>query len=173
VIIVIEVTRQFADHWAGFASIAGVLISIVGFALTLIGVAKSRNAALSAKNAVAEVRQKLAVEASVVDLARVIAEVEELKVFHRANLWDALPSRYTSIRRNLLAIKGTHPNLTRGQKADIQGVIGQFVSIEQIVEAALAAKQNPPDAPTLNKIAAEQGDKINAILVSVQQAIGR
>lgn len=168
----LETTKQFAKEWGNIASLAGVLISIVGFTLTLIGVIKSRSAAESAKSSAAEVRQKLAIKTSLVDLTRVASEVEELKLFHRANVWDALPSRYTSVRRNLLVIKETYANLSRKQKTDIQGVIGQFSSIEQIVEKALASRQDPPDVPTLNRIAAEQGDKINAILVSIQQTIG-
>jgi hypothetical protein len=72
----------------------------------------------------------------------------------------------------LLAFKATYPSLSRSQRSLVQGIIQQFNNIEEIVEAALASKGLPPDVPALNKVAAEQGDKLNAILVAVQQTIG-
>jgi len=83
-----------------------------------------------------------------------------------------LPARYSSLRRQLAAFRATHPDLTRRQKATIQGIVSQFSEIESVVEKSLATKQAPPDPPSLNRIAAEQGDKLNDIVIAVQQPIG-
>jgi len=44
--------------------------------------------------------------------------------------------------------------------------------IESIVEKALATREAPTAPPSLNRIAAEQGDKLNDIVIAVQQTIG-
>jgi hypothetical protein len=163
---------DYLHEWADVASVLGLVASLVGFTITIVAVFKSKSAADQAQKAAAETRQKIATQAAIVDLNRIVADVEELKPLHRAGAWEVLPSRYVSLRRQLLALKVSYPNLSRPQRASIQGVIQQFKSIEEIVETALASKTPPPDVPALNKIAAEQGDKLNAILVFVQQSIG-
>jgi hypothetical protein len=60
--------------------------------------------------------------------------------------------------------------LTRAQKSSITGVIDQFKDIEEIVERAIASPSNAPnDVAALNKLAAEQSDKLTEVLVAVQQ----
>lgn len=80
--------------------------------------------------------------------------------------------RYTALRRELLAIKQNQEGITRRQAAVIQGVIAQVATIEQIVEAAIVDKQPPPDIAALNRIAAEQGDKLSAMIISLQSRKG-
>ena len=101
-----------------------------------------------------------------------MSDVEEIKILHRAGAWDAMPTRYASIRKRLFSIKGNTPSLTRAQRASLQGAIEQFENIEEIVEAALAAKEPPKDVAALNKLAAEQSDRLTIILVAVQKSIG-
>lgn len=163
---------EAVHRWADLASVLGLLASLVGFTITIIAVLKSKSAAEQARNAASETRQKLATQAAVVDLSRIIADVEHLKPLHRIGAWELLPSRYVSLRRQLLTVKHLYPTLSRSQRSSIQGIIQQFSNIEEIVEASLASKTLPPDVLALNKIAAEQGDKLNAILVAVQQTIG-
>jgi hypothetical protein len=96
-------------------------------------------------------------------------DIEEIKQLHRFGVWAAMPIRYASIRRRLALLKGNTPALSKGQKASIQGCIEQFRAIEQIVEAALAAKATPNDVAALNKLATEQSDKLTTVLIAVQQ----
>ena len=163
---------EFFRAWADPASVLGFLVSLVGFLITIVIVLRSKSAAEKTGAAVAEVRQKLALQTAVFDLNRVLADVDELKALHRASAWEVLPPRYSSLRRQLAAFRGTYPDLTRKQKATIQGIISQFSEVESIVEKALATRQAPADPPSLNRIAAEQGDKLNDIVIAVQQAIG-
>lgn len=159
-------------NWGDFASVAGVLISIIGFAATLIGLARSKSAAKQVASAVADVRQRLSLQSVAVDLATLMSDIEEIKLLHRFGAWDAMPIRYSSIRRRPALLKGSTPSLSKVQKASIQGCIEQFRAIEEIVEVALAAKEAPKDVASLNKIATEQSDKLTIVLIAVQQAIG-
>lgn len=163
---------EFFREWADPASVMGFLVSLIGFLITIVVVLRSKSAAEKTGEAVAEVRQKLMLQTAVFDLNRVLADVDELKALHRASVWEVLPARYSSLRRQLAAFRGTYPDLTRRQKATIQGIISQFSEIESIVEKSLATKQAPPDPPSLNRIAAEQGDKLNDIVIAVQHTIG-
>ena len=153
---------------ADLASVLGLIVTTAGFIITIIMLRRSKRAAEQTRTAVAEVRQRLAIRAAILDLNRVISDVEELKPLHRAAAWEVLPGRYSSLRRQLLAVKGLYPKLSKAQKTTIQGVIQQFSGIEQIVETALAANESPPDIVGLNRIAAEQGDKLNAVLIAIQ-----
>jgi hypothetical protein len=159
-------------EWADLASILGLFASLIGFCITIVGVFKLKNAAVAASQAVSEVRKKLTAQTAVFDLNRIMADVEELKPLHRLGVWEVLPARYAAVRKQLLALKLTYPGLSKAQKSSIQGVIQQFATIEGIVENALAGGTLPADVPVLNKIAAEQGDKLNAILITVQTTIG-
>jgi hypothetical protein len=163
---------EFFRAWADPASVLGFLVSLVGFFITIVIVLRSKSAAEKTGAAVAEVRQKLALQTAVFALNRVLADVDELKALHRASSWEVLPPRYSSLRRQLAAFKGTYPDLTRKQKTTIQGIIAQFSEIESIVEESLASKQAPPDPPSLNRIASEQGDKLNDIVIAIQKTIG-
>ncbi|MGA2588416.1 MAG: hypothetical protein ABSH32_00740 [Bryobacteraceae bacterium] len=163
---------EFFREWADPASVLGFLVSLIGFFITIVVVLRSKSAAERTGQAVAEVRQKLMRQTAVFDLNRVLADVDELKALHRASVWELLPARYSSLRRQLAGFRGTYPDLTRRQKATIQGIISQFSEIESIVEKSLATKQAPPDPPSLNRIAAEQSDKLNDIVIAVQQTIG-
>jgi len=126
--------------------------SLVGFAITIAAVLRSKSAAELAHKAVADVRENLALQNAVVDLNRLLNDVNELKALHRASVWNLLPTRYSVLRHQLAALRVGCPNLTRKQKTAIQGIIQQFKEIEEIVEKSLEPEQPPPDASWLSRI---------------------
>lgn len=159
-------------NWGDGASVLGVAISIIGFLFTIMGLARAKSASKQVGQAVQAVRRELSLQGAAVDLATLMSDIEEIKLLHRFGAWDAMPIRYSAIRRRLFLVKGSVPNLTKSQKASIQGAIQQFSEIEEIVEAALAKKETPKDIAGLNKLASQQSDKLTSILVAVQQEIG-
>lgn len=159
-------------NWGDAASVLGVLISLIGFAVTIIALVRSKSAAKRVGEAVGAVRQQLSLRSVAVDLSALMSDIEEIKLLHRFGAWDAMPIRYSAIRRRLFLVKGGTPDLTKSQKASIQGVIEQFRVIEETVEEALASKEAPKDVAALNKLATQQSDKLTAVLVAVQQEIG-
>jgi|SRR5579871_1160903 len=168
---VLEAMRTFCQRWADVASVGGVALSAVGFIITILKIRRSQTSAEAAAKAASDVRERLTIASSINDLTQLMNELEELKPLHRAAAWGILPSRYTNLRRQLLAVKEMYPNLSRKQRSDLQGIITQFRTIEEVVERSLPTGSSPLDAPSLNRFAAEQSDKLHAILVSVQQSI--
>jgi hypothetical protein len=137
-------------NWGDAASILGVLISLIGFLITIIALIRSKSAARRVGEAVGAVRQQLSLRSVAVDLTALMSDIEEIKLLHRFGAWDAMPIRYAAIRKRLFLVKGNTPDLTRSQKASIQGVIEQFRLIEETVETALASKEAPKDVAALN-----------------------
>jgi hypothetical protein len=163
---------QLLHRYADFATWLGLLGTLVGFVITIAAVLKSKTAAEQTRGAVAAIRQKLSTQAAVIDLNRIIAEVEELRLLHRSQAWAALPTRYSSLRKQLLALNLSSPAIKHRQMAAIQGVIRQFSRIEEIVESALQSGTPPPDSASLHRTVAEQADELNGILVKVQRSMG-
>jgi hypothetical protein len=158
------------SNWDAGASVFGVAITIVGFAVTLFQVARSKSAAEGAEEAAADVRKHLALQTVAADLASLMSDIEEMKQLHRDGYWALMPVRYSAVRRKLLGVKASCPTLTRTQRSSITGVIDQFKDIEEIVERAIASpRKAPTDVAALNKLAAEQSDKLTEVLVAVQQ----
>ena len=160
---------ELADKWANASSVIGLLITVVGFALTLFNVARSRTAAERAETAANDAKQQILSHYAAIDLTRVLAELDEIRMLHRAGVWSALPMRYTAMRRQLQAIRENAPTLTKRQRTEIQGVITQFASIEGVVEEALAKNQSPIESTDLNRVAMEQGERLSRVLVALQK----
>ena len=160
------------ERWGDLASVVGFFVTLVGFAVTALQIAIAKRASVLVAERVSEVRQKISQQGLAIDLTALMSDIEEIKALHRIGAWDAMPSRYTSIRKRLVSVKSNTQSLTRSQKTTIQGAIGQFRDIEEIVEAALASKHAPDDVASLNKIASAQSDKLSAVLTAVQQQIG-
>lgn len=161
-----------AGKWGDVASVVSVLITLVGFLWTLIALARSKSAAKRVAEAVADVQKQLSIQGLSVDLAALMSEIEEIKHLHRLGVWQAMPTRYTSVRKQLLTIKETCPVLTKSQKSSLQGVLQQMQAISDAVETALAAKRAPQDAASLTRIASAQGDKLTSVLLQIQQSNG-
>ena len=166
-------SRAFHEQrWGDLASVAGFFVTFVGFAATLFQIARARQVSALVAERVSEVRLKISQQSLAVDLAALMNDIEEIKALHRIGAWGAMPSRYTSIRKRLLSLKSNSETLTKLQKSSIQGVIGQFKEIEEIVEATLASGEPPDNVARLNKLASAQSDKLTAVLTAVQQQIG-
>ena len=159
-------------NWGDFASILGVIISLVGFAVTIAGLARSKSAAQKTAAAVTDLRQKLALQNVALDLATLISDIEEIKLLHRYGAWDAMPMRYSAVRKKLFSVKSGTSVLTKPQKSSIQNALQQFKSIAELVERFSAEKLNPPDVSSLNKLVTEQSDKLMTVLVGLQKEIG-
>jgi hypothetical protein len=158
-------------NWDAGASVLGVFVTIIGFAVTLIQVARSKSAAQRAEEAVAGVREDLALQSVATDLTALMADIEEMKQLHRLGYWNIMPIRYAGVRRKLIEVRASCPNLTRTQKSSILGIIEQFKDIEQLVEEAIANNEPPKDVAAINKLSSDQADKLSEVLVAVQQEL--
>lgn len=160
-----QILKNIIDQgWGDVASIAGLLVALIGFAITIIGVWKSKNAAVSAKNAAYEARAAIARTEVIANFSSAVTAMDEVKRLHRAGAWDVMPDRYSSLRRILILIYSSHPNLNEEHRKLIQSAIAQFRELESRVESFLVGGKNSPSSAKLNKIVTAQIDKLDEVL---------
>jgi hypothetical protein len=150
-----------------------LLITIVGFAFTLWRLRKSQTASEQARRAAESVREQILQMNAIQGLNDVMRALEDIRRLHRLQAWSALPDRYTSLRRDLIAIRGRTPNLTEDQRSNIQGAIQQLSNIERQVENAMAGATNVPSVNRINDIISKQIDRLAVLLVDLQSEIDR
>jgi len=156
-----------------WASVVGVVITIIGFIITIWGVMRSKNAAQQAKTVADRVRADMLRANTVGEFSSALAEMEEVKTLHRLNLWALLPQHYSALRKSLILIKGSNPDLSNEQRAVLQGAIQYLASIEKQVERSIAGGGQPPNVPKLNALVSGQIDKLHEVLVEIRNKIGR
>jgi hypothetical protein len=116
------------------ASIVGLVASVIGFGLTIYGVFKTKSAAQRAEQAAKSTRDRIRLMDTVVDFAAAISILEEIKRLHRAAQWSVLPDRYAALRKILVTVRASKPQLANGQLAAIQSALANLYQLEGIVE---------------------------------------
>jgi hypothetical protein len=124
-------------HIGDFASIIGVFISLIGFGFTLRNVIRSREAAERAQAAAQVARNSIRTFETVVDFTGAIALPEEIKRAHRNQQWILLPDRYATLRKTLIGIRKTRPDLSAHQLSVVQATISNLSDLEKLVEKSL------------------------------------
>lgn len=155
-----------AGSWA---SLIGLLVTVVGFIATIINVRRSRRAAESAEDAAQRTRGALVGMQAIADVSSALADLAHLKSFHRAAHWQSMPDRYDSLRKKLVMIRMSRPDLNEDQLAALQGAITHLATFEKAVDSALKAKKEPSNWPRLNAILTEQIDNLTEILTQLQR----
>lgn len=167
-------TENISNYNLGdYASIVGLLITIVGFIYTLINVIKTRRASINAEKIALQVRADISKLDTVSLISTVISVMDEIKRLHRQGAWEILPERYSSIKKSLISIKSTYPELPLEHKKIIQSAISNFSSIEKQVETAIYQKTIPCDVDKLNILISRQVDKLQEIFIDVKNKIGK
>jgi len=156
-----------------WASVIGVVVSIVGFIATLVNVKRSKNAAQQAKTVADKVRVDMLRANTVGEFASALAEMEEIKTLHRQNLWALLPQHYSALRKALILIRGSNPDLSDEQRTVLQSAIQYLASIERKVDETISGAGQPPNVPKLNAIVSKQIDRLHEVLVEIRNKIGR
>jgi hypothetical protein len=152
------------------ASLVGLLISIGGFGLALWRIRKSQTAAEQALAAAESVREQILQMNAIQGLNVAIKTLEDIRRLHRHKAWPVLPDRYTSLKQELIAIRGRTRNLTDGQRSSIQAAITQLSTIERQVESTMAGG-DAPDVDRMNDIVSRQIDRLAVLLVDLQNEI--
>jgi len=155
------------------ASVVGAIIGLIGFVIIIINVRSSRKAAMQAENAVLKVRVDIQRLHSVEDFSSALAAMTEIKTLHRQQIWQLLPERYSALRKSLISIRATTPDLSEDQKTTLQNAIHNFSTMEADVEKFLADGSESPDVARFNIAVSRQFDRLQQILVEIKQHIGR
>jgi hypothetical protein len=160
-------------HLGDVASVVAVIVTVVGFFITIRNTMKSKTAAEKAKSAVVEMRKDLAKTNTIADISSAITAMEEIKRLHRKEEWELLPERYSSLRKLLICVKGAAAIITEERKSVIQGAIVNFSSMEKQMEKIVAEKAMPKNRARLNETVSSEMDNLQAMLVEIQNEIGR
>jgi hypothetical protein len=151
------------------ASIAGILISIVGFAVTLWGVFRSKRAAQRAEEAARSTRDRIRLLETVVDFSAAITILEEVKRLHRTSQWPLLPERYAALRKLLVMLRTTNPNLTAHQRTVLQNSLTNLYELEAAVERSLGNPTTLKPAK-FNAVISRDIDDLVATLAELKSA---
>jgi hypothetical protein len=153
-------------------NIVELIVTIAGFALTWWQIHKTKSASLQAKEAAESVRTQILQLNTIQDINAASKAFEDIRRLHRLKAWEALPDRYTSLKQQLISIKGRTPHLSDGQKTQIQGAIQQVSNIERIIEVAISGTEEP-EVHRVNDVISRQIDRLAQVLVDVQNDIDR
>jgi hypothetical protein len=163
---------NWIERWDAVISLVEVALSVVGFSFALIGIHRSRTAATAAARAAAEARDAITRYDSIADLASATSIMEEIKRLHRAGAWPTLLDQYSSLRRRLVSIRTSGPNLTARDLAALNGAVQQFLTLEKTVEKSLQPGSRPLNVPQLNAIVSTQIEKLDEIFSTLRGGPG-
>jgi hypothetical protein len=160
------------NRWGDFANLVGIIVSVVGFIYTIRQVARSKEAAQRAEKAALNVRAKILMTDTVIDLSSAIAIMEEIQRLHRSGSWGQLPDRYSALKRLLISIRTSAPGLQEQHSTALLSSLQHFSDIEKKVEKALDGNTAPLNVPKFNEIVSLQLDRVHEILSVLKQQIG-
>lgn len=140
---------------AEFTGIAGFLITLVGFGVTVLNVIRAREASEQARDAAERAREEVRRSQTTIALSQVVVRMEELKRFHREGMWQALPDRYSQLRRDLVSIRHRSPYLTASQATRLQEGIMLLAKLEERLDRQ-PAKTTPDGVARTNRLVSEQ-----------------
>ena len=154
------------------ANYLGLFFTIIGFIITIAAVKKSQKASEEAKKEVIKVREDIKKIDAVNDLSTAIAMIEEIRTLQRDSRWVYLPDRFSALKKLLISIKKTYPDLTDSQKAIIQGTLQHITDIDHKIESSVRNKTEPTNIPKINMLLSEQKDDVYEMLVELRSTIG-
>lgn len=166
---------QFLDwesrnHVGDLAGIAAVVISLFGFFFTLRGVRRSKQAAEKAKEAAEAAKNSIELFETVVDVARVIEILEEIKTLHRLRQWVLVPSKYATMRRMLISLRATSAPLSEEDLTTIQSALVNLRTMEEKVDRALQT-EGALDGARFNRVVSNDIDGLSATLAALKAAM--
>jgi hypothetical protein len=160
------------NNLGDYASVLGLFISVIGFIFTLINVTRARNASIAAASIAKQVREDLSKFDTISLISSTISVMDEIKRLHRQGAWEILPDRYSAIKKALITIRSSNPNLADVQKSAIQSAILNFTSIEKQVESAIFNKTHPENVDKINTLISKQVDILQEIFIGIKNKIG-
>lgn len=162
----------FSGITPDIANYIGLLLTIIGFGITWWQVIESRKASVKAMEGVQKVRKDIKRIDTVNDLSTAIAVIEEIQRHQRDDNWYLVTERYSGLRKTLVSIKVSYPELTIEQQTTIQDTVVTIRDYEKKIESATRNGINPKDVPRMNDLLSEKRDAIYQMLVELRNSIG-
>ena len=168
-----HLTKLIVDYGLGdWASIVGVLLTVIGFGITIFSVWKSQSAAEKAQEAVQRVREDILRTDAVAEFSTALSIMDEIKRLQRYDAWPIVPDRYSALRKSLISIKSTCPNMSENHKELVQDAITSLRKIEEKIELESKEKEFIIDVAKYNKILSKQLDSLQEILSQIKYEVG-
>jgi len=145
--------------------ITSLSITIIGFIIIIYNV--NRNRKLSAG-----IRNDLKRVDSISEFSSAISCMDEIKTLHRMEAWQILPNKYSTLRKSLITIREINPDISDESKRIIQSTISILASIENEIERINFEDSHKPNIAKLNQTISRQMDKLQPVLIEMQNNIG-
>jgi phage shock protein A len=171
----------------------GIILTLVGFALTFWRIRKLEKASVQARigaqrlqdqiqglesaSAQARIasehlRDQILKMNAVRDLGGAITTIDDMRRSPHLTPVQLLPDRYSSLKQELIALRGRIPDLSDQQRSTIQGAIQQISNVEEQIHNAVA-NGNAPALHRINEIIAKQVDHLSEILSDLKSQIDK
>ncbi len=147
-------------------------MALIGFAVTIWNVRASKAAALRAEDAANQARRAIRFFDVVAEVSTAIATMEEIRRLHRDRTWSILPDRYSALRKSLVTIRGSVPDLSDDEQARIQAVINFLADLEGTVEHGLEQNQPPATIASWNQLASGHIMELQEVLLRLKSKAG-
>ena len=157
---------------ADIASILGLLVALIGFAITIWNVRASKAAALRAEEAANQARRAIRFFDVVAEMSTAIAAMEEIRRLHRDGAWSILPDRYNALRKSLITIRRSTPEMSDDQQSRIQAAIKYLADLERRVEASLEQEQPLERIARWNELASGHIMEMHSLLLELKDRAG-
>lgn len=162
----------FGGPGSDAASYIGLLLTVVGFAITIAAVRRAKSTSEEVKLEVLRVRNDIQRIDTVNDLSSAILMLDEIRTLQRECKWSLLPDRYSSLKKLLISIKNSYPDLSSTHKSTLQNTLQHITDIDHKLELAIKSKSEPANIPKINKILSLQQDNVYEMLVELRNSIG-
>lgn len=142
-------------------SAVGAVISAVGVVIAIYVAWAAKTAAEAAEDAATKTRSAIQRELTIIDVERVNARIEALRVQHRNGQWEAALATYYGLRNMLYDIRSRPPRLDDvAWYDDLTWAAERIYDIEDSVEQSLQSKLQP-DVAELNRALSQIQSRIS------------
>ena len=154
------------DEWA---HVIELIITVAGFVATGIGLFFSKRAADAARQAAEGARSEVQQLRAVVGLHDVIVELEDVKRLIQQGAWTVLAGRCSKVRRNLIDVRHSYPDVSTDAKKVIQTAISLLQRFEE--NALNATGQETPtfDVAKMRSQVIRSIDQLHETLAAIRE----
>ncbi len=160
----------FSTTWGDIVTTVGTILTIAGLLWTIINTNKAQRSAESARQAAVEARNEIKKRDTIDHLVQAIALIEEIKGFQRNRIWISMPEKYSTLRKLLLEIRDTYPNITEEQRTLIIGSISQISRAETNVEKYLEDSSNEISFSKFNSTVSQQLETLIGLMNQIRNS---
>jgi hypothetical protein len=156
-----------------YSDILGLCITIVGFGFTFWKLRRTRKAAEAARDAAREAQAQVTQLGAVIALQEVLTEMEDVKTLLRQQAWSILVVHLPKMRRVLIQIRESAPNLGADAQKSFQGAIASLRTFEERAHRLLSGGASDPDIPRMIGKTISNIDNLNGTLQQMRNAAVR